>query len=80
MHDGVYSFELGIVSFDIVLEHSGFARDPQIFSLSIRIDRSAGSYRELALLGHRTLFAGRFLQQMEFGSRKLGFPVVTFSF
>ena len=42
MHDGVYSFELGIVSFDIILERSGFARDLQVLSLRIRVDGSAG--------------------------------------
>ncbi|KAF3523949.1 hypothetical protein F2Q69_00048137 [Brassica cretica] len=38
MHDGVYSFELAIVSFDIILECSGFLRDPQVLSLRIRVD------------------------------------------
>ena len=42
MHDGVYSFELSVVSFDIILERSGFARDPQVFSFRIRADGSAG--------------------------------------
>ena len=42
MYDREYSFELGIVSFDIVLERSVFVRDPQVFSLRIRFDGSAG--------------------------------------
>ena len=41
MHDGVYPLELGVISFDIVLERFGFIRDPRVFSLGIRIDESA---------------------------------------
>ncbi|KAF3585934.1 hypothetical protein F2Q69_00027565 [Brassica cretica] len=39
-----------------------------------------GSNRELALLGRRIPFAGRFSELMEFYSKRLGFPVVAFGF
>lgn len=38
MYDRVYSFELGVVPFNIILEGSGFARDSQIFPLGVDID------------------------------------------
>ncbi|KAF3565404.1 hypothetical protein DY000_02014125 [Brassica cretica] len=39
-----------------------------------------GSNRELALLGRRIPFAGRFSELMEFYSKRLGFPAVAFGF
>ena len=79
MHDGVYSFELGVVSFNIIMKRSGFARGSQVFSLRICIDRSSGGHnRGLTLLGRRIPFAGRYSELMEFGSQRLGFPKAVF--
>ena len=48
MHDGMYSFELGVVSFDIILERSGFG----LFFEDPRRWVCGGRNLELALLGH----------------------------
>ena len=38
MHDRMYPFELGIISFDVILKCFGFARDPIIFPLEVDVD------------------------------------------
>ena len=41
MYDRIYSFELGVVPFDIILEGSSFVRDSQVFPLGVDIDGTA---------------------------------------
>lgn len=51
MHDGVYPFELSVVSFDVILKCSSFIRDPVVFSYRIYIDGSAGPYPRACPMG-----------------------------
>ncbi|KAF2574217.1 hypothetical protein F2Q70_00004139 [Brassica cretica] len=51
MHDGVYPFELSIVSFDVILECFGFIRDPVVFSFRIYVDGSTGPYPRACPIG-----------------------------